>query len=911
MKREKKAKNNKEIKPVVKEKTQKNKPELANNKLKKTFPFSVWMLTGLIFSIGIIAFSKYFSTEFLFFFKDIGSDSLNQLYPGIEHSGNLMKESFFTKWSFYTGMGDKYETYLLPEPYGLFLQYKNYLIASLLGTEYLVYGHFIILFITQFLGGGLFFYFFLRTLSVNKFSAVIGGLFITFSGYMVVGSGWGFSSHIFKAVFLLFAFEQMYIKKRWFFFPLAIIWLSTNVFTLYIYVVFLLIYVTFRYFSEKENKFKQFVFLLGKMAVLGIVGLLMNFPNFLKSFLKLYNSPRVSGNVSYSSALSEGKEIVEQTGLGATTILRFFSSDILGTGSNFEGWSNYLEAPLFYIGLLVLLLFPQVFIHLNKRKKLTFAVFLGFWGITLLFPYIRYAFLAFTGDYFRYGFDFFIPFTLLFFAIYALNEFDKTLKINLPLLGATFLVLVVALFFPYSSVPSFAIDGKIQVIILFLLLAYSAILFLMSKPKYKYFAQIGLLLMVVGELSYLSFKSYADRVPVTKKEFIKNAGGYKDGTIKAVEYIKSIENSAFYRIEKDYQSGNAVHGSLNDAKAQGYYGTASYSSFNQLNYVRFLEETCVIQKGDETATRWISGFKGYPLLQTFGNVKYHLSKSEKPDFLRFGFDSVQTKNGITILKNKFYLPFGYTYDKYISAGDFKKLINYQITPQSLKNIYTELSQKIRQPELNKITGKIQSLLNIRYSTENEFLTALSKLLGYELAEKYKITILKYSILNFKNQIALLSAFVYENKFNNEINISDFNEIKANDSTEIIPAENFNFEIYKQKTELLKQDTLQITNFSNSEIQGIIKLPKTKLLFLTIPFDKGWKMTVNGKEKLLSRVNFGFTGIVLPKGEHKIKLYYIPQYSKLTKYISVFSIIVFWLFLGFSIYKKKSKIKVSD
>ncbi len=144
---------------------------------------------------------------------------------------------------------------------------------------------------------------------------------------------------------------------------------------------------------------------------------------------------------------------------------------------------------------------------------------------------------------------------------------------------------------------------------------------------------------------------------------------------------EEIDKTAFYRIEKDYQSGSAVHSSLNDALAQGYFGTTSYSSFNQLNYVRFLEETGVIQKGDETATRWLTGLRGSPLLQSFGNVKYHLSKSELPEFLRFGFDSLSTQNGITILKNKYALPFGFTYDKYIDSKDFKSLINYQISDQ--------------------------------------------------------------------------------------------------------------------------------------------------------------------------------------------------------------------------------------
>jgi uncharacterized membrane protein YfhO len=79
-----------------------------------------------------------------------------------------------------------------------------------------------------------------------------------------------------------------------------------------------------------------------------------------------------------------------------------------------------------------------------------------------------------------------------------------------------------------------------------------------------------------------------------------------------------------------------------------------------------------------------------------------------------------------------------------------------------------------------------------------------------------------------------------------------------------------------------------------------------MLFFTIPFDKGWKIKVNGENKMFSRVNMGFTGIVLPKGKHNIELYNVPQYSQLTSTISIVSIILFWLFLGYDVYRKKRK-----
>jgi hypothetical protein len=70
----------------------------------------------------------------------------------------------------------------------------------------------------------------------------------------------------------------------------------------------------------------------------------------------------------------------------------------------------------------------------------------------------------------------------------------------------------------------------------------------------------------------------------------------------------------FSELKKITNPGKAQHSSLNDAQAQAYFGTTSYSSFNQINYIRFLDETGIIQKGDEIATRWSPGLRGTAII---------------------------------------------------------------------------------------------------------------------------------------------------------------------------------------------------------------------------------------------------------------------------------------------------------
>ena len=69
-----------------------------------------------------------------------------------------------------------------------------------------------------------------------------------------------------------------------------------------------------------------------------------------------------------------------------TYVMRAFSSDILGSGINFKGTGNFLEAPMFYCGIPCLLLFSQYFQFLNKKKKRVAIAFLVLWLFPVLFP---------------------------------------------------------------------------------------------------------------------------------------------------------------------------------------------------------------------------------------------------------------------------------------------------------------------------------------------------------------------------------------------------------------------------------------------------------------------------------------------------------------------------------------------
>jgi uncharacterized membrane protein YfhO len=320
-----------------------------------------------------------------------------------------------------------------------------------------------------------------------------------------------------------------------------------------------------------------------------------------------------------------------------------------------------------------------------------------------------------------------------------------------------------------------------------------------------------------------------------------------------------------------------------------------------------LEETGIIPKGDEASTRWITGLRNYPLLLSFANVKYQLSKSENPEFTRFGFNLVNKTGDISILKNNYYLPFGYTYNKYINFDDFEHLKKYKITQFSIQNITLELQRLVPQNKVNELIQSVQPIVNKEFDSDSSFYAALKNVLLPEDFQERKFTFIRHSTQNFRNQVALLTCFVNE-EGENFIDTSDLMKLNIKDTSVFVDAQYFNFDIYQKLINELKTDTFVFETFSQSRITGNIKISKPEMVFFTIPYDKSWKIKVNGKEEDLKRVNIGFSGIKLNKGNYKIELYYEPDFLKPSIIITIISNLIFWGFLVFYLIRKRRKIK---
>lgn len=83
--------------------------------------------------------------------------------------------------------------------------------------------------------------------------------------------------------------------------------------------------------------------------------------------------------------------------------------------------------------------------------------------------------------------------------------------------------------------------------------------------------------------------------------------------------------------------------------------------------------------------------------------------------------------------------------------------------------------------------------------------------------------------------------------------------------------------YKNRMKELRQETLTNIRTDNNRIQGELELDSNGILFLSIPYSKGWKAYVDGQERKLVRGNIMYMALPVTEGKHQIRLQYRTPY----------------------------------
>lgn len=97
------------------------------------------------------------------------------------------------------------------------------------------------------------------------------------------------------------------------------------------------------------------------------------------------------------------------------------------------------------------------------------------------------------------------------------------------------------------------------------------------------------------------------------------------------------------------------------------------------------------------------------------------------------------------------------------------------------------------------------------------------------------------------------------------------------------------------------------SFTENKATGIINTKKEAVGVLSVPYQKGWQIKVNGKEVDPIRVNTAFLGFKLQKGENHIECIYINKYPVYGLILTCIGILIYLLFLIITRRKSQNKL----
>lgn len=408
---------------------------------------------------------------------------------------------------------------------------------------------------------------------------------------------------------------------------------------------------------------------------------------------------------------------------------------------------------------------------------------------------------------------------------------------------------------------------------------------------------------------------------------------YQSDTLYTKEELNKIENTTmkniFSKINKDdniYRITNQNYKlqNINRVPTTDYYISTIYSSTSNNLYKEYFYN----YSGNEITERT------YGKINSSYNIFYNLANANK--YL------IAEKNapvGYTNIKDKLYvnndvLPIIYSSSNLMNKKEYEKLefpynmeaqLKYIIVEDDIKTNYETKIEEYH-GELSLVSKSENIDINKENNTYNINVEGKGEINLYtEDLLKDEILIIKFDLENNKKcpgdlsitingieNVLTCKSWKYHNK-NTEFNyVISSNEIikKLNiillDGTYNIS----NLKLYKVKYNDINnvREEIDEFNFDNKKISdvinGTIRVKKEGYLYMSIPYDTGFKIYLNDKEYDYEIVDNAFIGVKVDKGFYNVKIVYESPLLKESIAISgVFGVVFIIIFT-----KERKKIK---
>ena len=321
----------------------------------------------------------------------------------------------------------------------------------------------------------------------------------------------------------------------------------------------------------------------------------------------------------------------------------------------------------------------------------------------------------------------------------------------------------------------------------------------------------------------------------------------------------------------------------------------------------------------ETAL-WITSDSGDWFNYSLAGIKYIITRENLDnDNKIYGYEYKGKYGEFNIYETQNTLPYAYIVNSNQQPEEIDDPFYEQtINPFEMQNNILKSIQNSDEDYMENIKNEKSKIIK---SEKNIIKTDKEYEITYNVEALQNISIALFSDSNlelYKNDKKIFKY--YSNIWERETGIRQIANLekgqkytfKITQKIEKYDSNNDNIKIYvlnnnkiEKAIEHSKQVQTQKVTLGKDTVKINIKSDNEAYLTFQIPFDSGWRATINGQNTEIVKMNGAFLGVKLQKGNNEIKLKYIPRYFKISALLSLISIMV--LLIIICLEKRKNNI----
>ena len=676
---------------------------------------------------------------------------------------------------------------------------------------------------------GLFFTWYLRKhTGTREFGSCFFGIFYALSGYMAAYS-WNIMwlDCILLFPVILFGLERLVKEKKGMVYCIALgLSILSNYYISIMICIFMVIYAAVLVILYPPKKGKEFAATAGRFTLYSLLAGGLAAVVLLPEIYALQAT--ASGNFDFPKTVSSYFSIFDM-------IARHIGN--VQTEIGLDHWPNI------YCGVAVLMLLLLYLGNKNikiKEKAVYFSLLLFFYA----------SFSVNVLNFIWHGFHYpnslpcrqsFIYIALVLVMCYkAYLELKNTpwKHIVMAFWGAAAFVILAEKLVDNEEQFHFAV---FYAAILFLAL-YTGCIYLYHSRKW---CRDGVLLAVLG----LVFCESAVNMAVTSIPTTSRTAYVKDNE-DTMLLADSIRSSVFYRIEKGESR------TKNDGAWMNFPSASLFSSVASAAMSDFFKSV-----GCESSTNAYSVKGSTPFIDALFATRYGIYPDQQPaDGLK---EQIGRQGSMWFYENKYTLPVGF-----VMPQDMET--NWVLDSGNPANVQNDLSS---------VLGVSNLLVPAEGVSEGKKFTFTADASG------------DYYVYVTNKKVEEVSAEIGERSLSfDNVDRGYFLELgylpkgqevilqSKTDGNPAMQAEIWRFdpEAMEEIYQCLSKSPLELSSWMDTGLAGSINTPEGGTMFTSIPYDKGWKIWVDGTAVSGRPVFDAFLGVDLEPGEHKIRLSYEPQ-----------------------------------